>query len=109
MTDRSFLGEFEHLVIAAALRLERGYGAQLMREIEDITGRVVQGGSLYVTLDRLEAKGYVVSELVDPAPERGGRRRRFIRVTAKGVRALSHHREALLRIWSGLEERLEET
>lgn len=107
MTDRSFLGEFEHLVIAAALRLEHAYGAQLIREIEETTGRAVQGGSLYITLDRLEGKGYLVSELADPAPERGGRQRRFVRVTPEGVKALSEHREALLRIWSGLEKRLE--
>ena len=107
MTDRSFLGEFEHLVIAAALRLERAYGAQLIREIEEITGRTVQGGSLYITLDRLEGKGYLVSELADPDTQRGGRQRRFVWVTPEGVKALSQHREALLRIWSGLEKRLE--
>jgi PadR family transcriptional regulator PadR len=106
MTDRSFLGEFEHLVIAAALRLERPYGAELMREIEATTGRTVQGGALYVTLDRLERKGYVASELADPDPGRGGRPRRIIEVTPAGVRALAEHRDALLRIWSGLEVRL---
>lgn len=107
LTAHSFLGEFEHLVVAAALRLDRAYGAQLMREIEGRTGRSVQAGAIYVTLDRLEAKGYVTSELAEPDARRGGRPRRFITVTPEGVRALAEHREALLRIWSGLEERLE--
>ncbi len=107
MGEPTFLGEFEHLVMAAALRLERAYGAQLMREIEDVTGRTVQGGSLYVTLDRLEAKGYLSSQAGASDPERGGRPRRFITVTPEGARALAEHRQALLKIWSGLEERLE--
>lgn len=108
MPERSFLGEFEHFVLAAAMRLERGYGAELIRELEERTGRTVQGGALYATLDRLEAKGYVESELGSPDPKRGGRPKRFIRVTREGVRALSLHRAALLSVWEGLEARFDE-
>jgi len=106
MTERTFLGEFEHLVLATALRLESGYGAELMRDLEDRTGRRVQGGALYVTLDRLEGKGYLVSRMGDPDPGRGGRPKRFVEVTPEGVRALAEHREALLRVWDGLESTL---
>jgi DNA-binding PadR family transcriptional regulator len=106
MTERAFLGEFEHLVLAAALRLKAGYGAELVRELEERTGRQVQGGALYITLDRLEQKGYVVSRMGEPDPKRGGRPKRFVEVTASGVRALAEHREALLRIWDGLEATL---
>src|SRR5688572_24397547 len=106
MTDRAFLGEFEHLVLATALRLKKGYGAELVRELEERTGRRVQGGALYVTLDRLERKGYVVSRMGEPDAKRGGRPKRFVQVTAAGVRALAEHREALLRIWEGLEQKL---
>lgn len=108
MTERTFLGEFEHLVLAAALRLERGYGASLVREIEERSGRSVHAGSLYVTLDRLEAKGYLTSHQGEPEPERGGRPKRFVEVTPSGVRALAEHRSALLRVWDGIEDRLEE-
>lgn len=107
MPERTFLGEFEHLVMATALRLERAYGAELVRELEERTGRQVQGGALYVTLDRLESKGYLVSEMGDPDPVRGGRPKRFVQVTPEGVRALAEHRDALLRAWDGLEETLE--
>ena len=103
MTDRAFLGEFEQLVLATALRLGDGYGAELVRELEERTGRQVQGGALYVTLDRLEKKGYVTSRMGEPDPKRGGRPKRFVEVTPKGVRALAEHREALLRVWEGLE------
>jgi DNA-binding PadR family transcriptional regulator len=106
MTDRAFLGEFEHLVLATALRLKEGYGAELVRELEERTGRQVQGGALYVTLDRLEKKGYLQSRMGDPDARRGGRPKRFVQVTPEGVRALAEHREALLRVWEGLEATL---
>jgi PadR family transcriptional regulator, regulatory protein PadR len=108
MTERAFLGEFEQLVLATALRLKSGYGAELVRELEQRTGRQVQGGALYVTLDRLEAKGYLVSRMGEPDPARGGRPKRFVEVTREGVRALAEHREALLRVWEGLEGTLED-
>ena len=106
MSERAFLGEFEHLVLATALRLERGYGAELVREIEERAGRQVQGGALYVTLDRLERKGYLISQMGEPDAKRGGRPKRFVEVTPAGVRALAEHREALLRVWEGLETTL---
>jgi DNA-binding PadR family transcriptional regulator len=108
MAERSFLGEFEHVVLATALRLEAGYGAQLVRELEERTGRQVQGGALYATLDRLERKGYLISRMGDPDLARGGRPKRFVEVTPEGIRALSEHREALLRVWEGLESTLGE-
>lgn len=108
MTERSFLGEFEHLVLATALRLGSGYGAELVRELEGRTGRQVQGGALYVTLDRLERKGYLVSRMGEPDPRRGGRPKRFVEVTPEGMRALAEQREVLLRVWDGLEAALED-
>ena len=109
MTDRAFLGEFEHLVLATALRLKSGYGAELMRELEERVNRQVQGGALYVTLDRLERKGYLTSRMGEPDPQRGGRPKRFVEVTPAGVQVLAEHRNALLRVWDGLEETLEES
>jgi DNA-binding PadR family transcriptional regulator len=106
MGGRTFLGEFEHLVLAAALRLEHPYGASLLREIEETTGRTVQAGSLYITLDRLAKKGFVRLHAGASRPGRGGRPTRHVEVTQPGVEALSLHRRALLRIWDGLEGRL---
>jgi len=106
MTERAFLGEFEHLVLATALRLRTGYGAELVRNLEERAGRQVQGGALYVTLDRLERKGYLVRRMGEPDSKRGGRPKRFVEVTPEGVRALAEHREALLRVWEGLERTL---
>ena len=109
MGDRTFLGEFEHLVLAAAMRLDEAYGASLIREIEGTTGRSVKAGSLYITLERLEKKGFLTLRNGEAEPRRGGRPKRFVDVTEHGVIALSAHRRALLNIWDGLEARLEKS
>src|SRR6202167_5044710 len=95
MSGRDYIGEFEHIVVLALLRLEdRAYGVTVRREIEFRTQREVSIGAVYATLDRLETKGYVKSRHGDPTPERGGRSKRFFRVTAKGMAAVNrptHH------------------
>jgi PadR family transcriptional regulator PadR len=107
--ERGFLGEFEHLVLAAAMRLSDAYGASLIQEIENTTGRTVKAGSLYITLERLEKKGFLRLRTGGAEPGRGGRPKRYAEVTREGVRALAMHRGALLRIWDGLETRLEDS
>jgi len=103
MLKRDFLGEFEHIVILALLRLsDRAYGVTVRQEIETRTGREVSIGAIYATLDRLEDKGYVTSYLGDPTPERGGRSKRFFRITAKGLAAANRTHTAFLRMADGL-------
>jgi PadR family transcriptional regulator, regulatory protein PadR len=104
MTGRDYLGEFEHIVVLALLRLEdRAYGVTVRQEIEFRIQREVSIGAVYATLDRLETKGYVKSHRGDPTPERGGRSKRFFRVTAKGVTAVNRTQRALQTMTKGLE------
>ena len=80
------LGEFEYLLLSAAARLgDEAYGAAIRQEIETATRSRCSIGALYTTLDRLEAKGFVTTRMGDPTPQRGGRPKRMVRVTAKGV------------------------
>ena len=103
MPRPSHLGGFEHVVLLALVRLEdRAYGVTVRREIENRTQRNVSIGAVYATLDRLESKGYVKSSLGDPTPERGGRSKRFFRITAKGVAAVNRTHTALQRMTEGL-------
>jgi DNA-binding PadR family transcriptional regulator len=104
MPDRDYLGEFEHIIILALLRLEeRAYGVTVRQEIQFRTRREVSIGAVYATLDRLETKGYVKSHRGDPTPERGGRSKRFFRVTAKGVAAVNRTQRALESMTQGLD------
>jgi PadR family transcriptional regulator PadR len=104
MNGRDYLGEFEHIVLLALLRLEdRAYGVTVRQEIEFRTQREVSIGAVYATLDRLEAKGYVRSRRGDPTPERGGRSKRLFRVTASGVEAVRRTHQALRQMTEGLQ------
>src|ERR1700678_753853 len=103
MSSTDYLGEFEHIVVLALLRLgERAYGVTVRQEIEFRTKREVSIGAVYATLDRMETKGYVKSHRGDPTPERGGRAERLFRVTAKGVAAVSRTHRALESMTEGL-------
>ena len=98
------IGEFEHVVLLAILRLgEEAYAVSVRDEILRCTGRDVSRGSIYITLDRLETKGYLKSYLADPTPERGGRSKRFYALRPLAVNALKESRRALVALWRGLE------
>ena len=101
---RTNLGEFEHLVLLAILRLgQNAYAPAILEELEHTTGRPPSPGSMYVTLDRLEEKGLLRSKLADATDERGGRPRRYVTVTPLGIRQLRATRNALISMWRGLE------
>jgi len=98
-SDKGLLGELEQLALLAVLRLgEHAYPVAIRDEIEDRTGIALGRGSVYVTLDRLDRKGYVTSWFGDPTPERGGKAKRCFAVTAAGKRALAEVERAISRM-----------
>ena len=80
------LAEFELLVMLAALRLgpEEAYTVSIAEDIEERTNRSVRRANVYTTIPRLEAKGLLSTALGDPRPERGGKPRRLVALTAEG-------------------------
>ena len=105
MPKPTYLGEFELLVMLCVIRLgEDAYGVPISREIEQRTGRDVAFGTVYATLERLQKKGLVCSDLGDPTPERGGRAKRYFRVTSTGLRTVRETKQSLIRLWDGLRE-----
>lgn len=97
------LGEFEYLLLTAAARLgEEAYGAAIRQEIAGITKRHCSIGALYTTLDRLEQKGLVKTWMGPSTPERGGRPKRMVRVTAKGAEQASAFYDAVVRLSRGV-------
>jgi len=103
MPKRNYLGEMELLVLLALMRLgDKAYGVPISQELLNLAGREVALGSVYAALDRLQEKGFVTSALGDPTPERGGRAKRYFRVTPAGLRALRMTRTALTNLWSGI-------
>ena len=103
MTKRS-LGEFEQLVLLAILRVGEGaYAVPVISEIEAQTGRKVSHAAVYIALRRLEEKGLVTSNLAEATPERGGRGKRYYEVDPAAREMLQESRNALTRMWDGLE------
>jgi len=89
-SEKGLLGELEQLVLLAALRLgEEAYAVSIRDQIAHRSGIDLSRSSVYVTLDRLDRKGYVTSRFGDPTPQRGGKAKRLFRVTAAGHRALA--------------------
>jgi PadR family transcriptional regulator PadR len=102
------IGEFEHVVLLAVLRLgDDAYAVPILDEIERCTRRSISRGSIYITLDRLETKGFLRSRLADPTPERGGRAKRYYELRPLAVKALKESRRALVAMWRGVEAALE--
>ena len=96
------LGEFEYLLITAAAGLgDNAYGASIRAGIESTTGRTCSVGALYTTIDRLEKKGLVKTWMGDATPERGGRAKRMVRITPKGMHAAKAFYDAVTRVSRG--------
>jgi len=104
---RSTLGEIEHLILLAVLRLgHEAYGAAIIGEIEERTGRDVSHAAVYIALQRLEAKKYVVSRDARGLTDRGGRAKSIFTVTSVGKARLRDSAAALFTMWDGLDPAL---
>jgi PadR family transcriptional regulator len=94
------LGAFEQAVLLALIRLgDDAYGRTILKAVAERLGRDVAAGAVYATLDRLETKGLISSRLAPGTPARGGRARRYYRLTAAGTRALNESKATLENLW----------
>jgi PadR family transcriptional regulator, regulatory protein PadR len=101
------LGEFEHFVLLALVRLGNGaYGASIRREIRERTARDASDGTIYMTLGRLEKKKMIVSYVGIPSPHRGGRRRKHYLIDGEGQQALGRAYRAFAAMSRGIEAEL---
>ena len=99
-TAPELLGSFEEQVMLAVVRTaDEAYGMNVRRELERVAGRAITIGSVYATLDRLEAKDLVTSSRMSLAD---GTSRRVFTVTDAGTRALAHTRAVRDRLWDGV-------
>ena len=97
------LGEFEQLILLAILRLgDDAYGVTIRAELADRTERNVAPGAMYTALERLETKGLIESRMSEPTPQRGGRAKRKVTVTAAGMEAVTRAVQAYERLLDGL-------
>jgi PadR family transcriptional regulator len=98
------LGELEQLVLLALLRLgDDAYGVAVQREIAARARRHPSFATIYTTLSRLEEKGLIASQLGEPSPERGGRRKKHFLLRPAGRRALRASLDAVRGMTRGLD------
>ncbi len=107
MPQRS-LGEFEHLVMLAIVRIGPGaYGVTIAEEVEARSGRSVNQAAVYMALRRIEEKGWATSEWGEPSHTRGGRAKRHFALTAPGLERLRIARAELDAMYEGIREALD--
>lgn len=98
---RTALGDLEHQVLLATLRLkDRAYSVSVVLEIEKRTGREVAQAAVFIALRRLEAKGLLRSRFQE-SPAAPGRERRYFTLTVAGLERLREMRRALKSLWQG--------
>lgn len=103
MAAASSISNFELMVMLALIRLgDEAYGVPISQQIEEHSGREVALGSVYAALERLEDRDFVASRVGEPTAERGGRAKRYFKVTAKGIRVVRDTQQTLTSLWSGL-------
>jgi len=105
MKKSNRLSDFELIVLLVLLRVgDDAYGVPIAREMQEQTEHEAKLGSIYAALERLEKKGFVVSELGEPTKERGGRAKRYFHVTKQGMRQIRETQRTLTRLWKGVPE-----
>jgi DNA-binding PadR family transcriptional regulator len=105
VTKRTHLGDLEELVLLAVLRLgDEANGGTIRQELRNLARRAVSISTIYVTLMRLEEKGYARSWKGEPTAERGGKAKRHYAVTPSGVEVLEQVRGVRERMWDGVPE-----
>lgn len=96
----SRIREFEELVLLSVLIAgEDAYGAALQEILLEEADREVSLGAIYTALERLSRKGLVTSEMGEPTPVRGGRRKRQYTLTPEGLEHVTEVRRVRNRMW----------
>jgi DNA-binding PadR family transcriptional regulator len=105
LNRKDALGQFEFLVLTAILQLrEHASGLAITKRVSALGGRKVMSGSVYITLGRMERKGYVSSFIADPTSPYGDNPRRYFRLLAPGEKALKEAAETAKKLVEAVAE-----
>ncbi len=97
------IGEFEEIVLlTVAILYENAYGITIKEDIETRLGRKVSVGAMRTALSRLEKKGLLASAFGEATAVRGGKRKRFYKVTPAGKKELDEVMETRKQLWGAI-------
>jgi PadR family transcriptional regulator PadR len=103
MEQELLLNDGDLITLLAIVRLgEEAYGVSLCNELTSLTGKAPALASVYKVLERLENQGLIASRMGEPSAERGGRAKRFVRVTPQGLLAVDATRSLLNNLWQSV-------
>ena len=98
-----YLSRPEELVLLTLWKMrEDPYGVNIRKYLSEMTGKYWSIGSVYVPLDRLEAKGYLTSYLANPTPERGGKAKRYYKITEAGLEEMREIQRIYAAFWDDM-------
>lgn len=97
------IGEFEEVVLlTVAVLYENAYGITIKEEIERRLNRKVSVGAMRTALNRMEKKGFLHSEFGESTATRGGKRKRYFKVTQAGKTSLDQVMETRKQLWESI-------
>lgn len=97
---RKYLSRPEEIILLAIWKLrDNAYGVTIRKSVQEMTGKYWSVGAVYVPLERLEKKGFIKSFSSQPTAERGGRRKRFFRITTEGINELNEIKRMNEVVW----------
>jgi DNA-binding PadR family transcriptional regulator len=100
--DMKILSRVDEILLLAVLRLKQdAYGAAILKEVRQRTGKEMKIGHLWVALDGLCRKGFLRKRLGEDTPARGGRRKLYYSLTPSGARVLREARDMQTALWRG--------
>ena len=99
------LGEFEEIVLlTVGVLYDEAYGVAIKEEIQNRLKRKVSVGAMQSALRRMEKKGYLISREGAADAKRGGKPKRFFRITAYGKKALEYNKDVRNQLWESIPE-----
>lgn len=97
------LSRTEETILLAVRALEpEAYGLAIGAHLKKLTGKNWSVGAIYIPLERLEQRGLLTSHEGEPSPQRGGRSKRFFKLSAKGLAALNEAKRLHEALWAAL-------
>ena len=98
-----FLTRMEEILLLTVHRLgAEAYGVTIRAAVEELLGKSVSVGAVYVPLDRLAEHGYLETSQSDPTPERGGRRKKYFKLTQAGLKTLQETKALQDTLWANV-------
>lgn len=99
------LSRTEEFILLSVLFLkDQAYSVQIRKRLNEVTGKTWSFGALFISLEQLVKKGYLISSLTAPLPERGGRSKRIYVVTPDGSKALEEIKQMERKMWKAVPE-----